>query len=298
LSNCFVLPELHDSYGGILYADQQLIQLAKRRGGIGIDISNLRPDNMAVSNAAGSSTGAVSFMERFSSSCREVAQKGRRGALMLSIDIQHPDVEKFITIKQDLTKVTGANISVKVSDEFMKAVKDDKEYTHQWPVGSAKPSITKTIKARELWNTLVTQARNNAEPGILFWDRLHWYSTSSVYPQYKNISTNPCISGDALIEACEEDYQSYKVKIPMKELVGRIISGENISVLTYNEKTKETEYKDVEAGMLTKKDANIIELELEDGRTLKLTPEHKVFTENRGWIEASLLTEDDILLEI
>lgn len=192
LSNCFVLPEVPDSYGGILYADQQLIQFSKRRGGVGIDISTLRPDKMAVSNAAGSSTGAISFMERFSNSCREVAQNGRRGALMISIDISHPDVEQFIKIKQDLTKVTGANISVKITDEFMLAVKNDTEYTHKWPIGSENPTVTKTIKARELWNTLVVAARNNAEPGLLFWDRQHKYSTSSVYAQFKNVGVNPC----------------------------------------------------------------------------------------------------------
>jgi ribonucleoside-diphosphate reductase alpha chain len=111
---------------------------------------------------------------------------------MLSIDIAHPDVESFIKIKQDLSKVTGANISVRVSDEFMRAVKDDMEYTHKWPINSTLPTFTKTVKAKELWNMLITAARNNAEPGVLFWDRLHWYSTSSVYPQFKNISTNPC----------------------------------------------------------------------------------------------------------
>jgi ribonucleoside-diphosphate reductase alpha chain len=192
LSNCIVIPELFDSYGGIMFADQQLAQLFKRRCGVGVDISNLRPENSTTSNAAGTSTGAISFMERFSSTTREVAQNGRRGALMISIDIAHPDVEKFITIKQDLKKVTGANISVKLSDEFMLAVKDNTEYTHKWPIGSATPTHTKTIKARDLWNTIIKCAHNTAEPGLIFWDRQHWYSTSSIYPQYKNVSTNPC----------------------------------------------------------------------------------------------------------
>ena len=192
LSNCVVLPSPHDSYGGIFRNDQQLAQLFKRRCGVGFDLSTLRPSGAAVSNAARTSTGAVSFMERFSNTTREVAQKGRRGALMLTMDIAHPDVLEFITMKQDLQKVTGANVSVRVSDAFLKAVEDDAEFTQQWPVDSKEPTITKQTNARELWNTLVTCAHNTAEPGIIFWDRQHYYSTSSVYPGFRNESTNPC----------------------------------------------------------------------------------------------------------
>ena len=192
LSNCIVVPELHDSYGGVFYTDQQLAQLFKRRCGVGVDISNLRPAGSSVSNAAGSTSGAVSFMNRFSHTTREVAQNGRRGALMLSMDIAHPDVEDFITIKQDLQKVTGANISIRLSDEFMHAVEANAEYTHKWPIESANPKFTKTVNAKELWDTIIQCAHNTAEPGLIFWDRQHWYSTSSVYPGYKNTSTNPC----------------------------------------------------------------------------------------------------------
>jgi len=192
LSNCIVVPELHDSYGGVFYTDQQLAQLFKRRCGVGVDISNLRPAGSSVSNAAGSTSGAVSFMNRFSHTTREVAQNGRRGALMLSMDIAHPDVEDFITIKQDLQKVTGANISIRLSDEFMHAVETNAEYTHKWPIESDNPKFTKTVNAKELWNTIIQCAHNTAEPGLIFWDRQHWYSTSSVYPGYKNTSTNPC----------------------------------------------------------------------------------------------------------
>jgi len=192
LSNCIVVPELHDSYGGVFYTDQQLAQLFKRRCGVGVDISNLRPAGAKVSNAAKSTSGAVSFMNRFSNTTREVAQNGRRGALMLSMDISHPDVEDFITIKQDLQKVTGANISIRLSDEFMRAVEANGEYTHKWPIESKTPTFTKTVKAKELWDTIIKCAHNTAEPGLIFWDRQHWYSTSSVYPKYKNTSTNPC----------------------------------------------------------------------------------------------------------
>lgn len=192
LSNCVVLPEIYDSYGGVMYTDQQLTQLFKRRCGVGIDISTLRPAGCIVNNAAGTTTGAVSFMERFSNTTREVAQNGRRGALMITIDIAHPDVEQFVTIKQDLSKITGANISVRLSDEFMDAVVNDKEYTHRFPIESKKPEITKTVKARDLWNTIIKCAHQSAEPGLIFWDRQHKYSTSSVYPGFKNVSTNPC----------------------------------------------------------------------------------------------------------
>jgi len=192
LSNCVVIPEIHDSYGGIMYTDQQLVQLFKRRCGVGIDLSTIRPEGLRVNNAAGSTSGAVSFMERFSNTTREVSQNGRRGALMITMDIAHPDVEEFITVKQDLKKVTGANISIRISDEFMKAVKDGTEYTHRWPIEDKNPSITKSVDARELWNTIIQCAHNTAEPGLIFWDRQHNYSTSSVYPGFKNTSTNPC----------------------------------------------------------------------------------------------------------
>ena len=192
LSNCIVVPELHDSYGGVFYTDQQLAQLFKRRCGVGVDISNLRPSGARVSNAAGSTSGAVSFMNRFSNTTREVAQNGRRGALMLSMDIAHPDVEDFITIKQDLQKVTGANISIRLSDEFMNAVESNSQYTHKWPIDSDNPKFSKTVNAKELWKTIIQCAHNTAEPGLIFWDRQHWYSTSSIYPGYENTSTNPC----------------------------------------------------------------------------------------------------------
>ena len=155
LSNCVVVPPVYDSYGGILYTDQQLVQLFKRRCGVGVDLSGLRLKNALVSNAAGTTTGAVSFMERFSNTTREVAQNGRRGALMLTIDVAHPDVEDFITIKQDLKKVTGANISLRLSDEFMKAVTEDADFTLRWPIDSPNPKYTKSVRAKELWDTII-----------------------------------------------------------------------------------------------------------------------------------------------
>jgi ribonucleoside-diphosphate reductase alpha chain len=190
LSNCIVIEPPCDSYGGIGYADQQLAQLMKRRCGVGLDISNLRPSGTEVNNAAKQSTGTVSFMERFSSTTREVAQGGRRGALMITIDVRHPEVQKFSTIKQDLTKVTGANISIRLTDEFMQAVDEDKDFDLRYPIDS--DNVIATVKAAELWDVIINSAHASAEPGLIFWDHQHWYSTSSVYPGFENSSTNPC----------------------------------------------------------------------------------------------------------
>ncbi len=192
LSNCIVIPAVEDSYGGIFHADQQMAQLFKRRCGVGTDLSNLRPRDAIVSNAAGSTTGAVSFMNRFSTTTREVAQSGRRGALMLTMDIAHPDIEEFITVKQDLSKITGANISIRLSNEFMNAVVADENYTLRWPIDSPNPEITREVKAKDIWNTIIKSAHKTAEPGLIFWDKQHDYSTSSLYPGFKNVSTNPC----------------------------------------------------------------------------------------------------------
>ena len=192
LSNCVVLPPPFDSYGGILYTDQQLAQLCKRRCGVGFDLSTLRPLGTPVRNAARSSTGAVSFMDRYSHTVREVAQLGRRGALMLTLDIAHPDVAAFIASKQDLTKVTGANISVRITDAFMEAVEKDGPFTLHWPLDAEDPVVRREVRARELWDLLVRCAHHTAEPGLLFWDRHHRYSTSSVYPGFRNAGTNPC----------------------------------------------------------------------------------------------------------
>ncbi len=192
LSNCIVLPEIYDSYGGILYTDQQLAQLFKRRCGVGIDLSSLRPSGMFVLNAAGSTSGAVSFMERFSNTTREVAQNGRRGALMITMDIAHPDILQFIKSKQDLGKITGANISVRISDTFMEAVQQKDNFILRFPVKGGKPRFSASVSAPQLWDSLVKCSHNTAEPGIIFWDRQHHYSTSSLYPGFENISTNPC----------------------------------------------------------------------------------------------------------
>lgn len=218
LSNCFVVGQPTDSYGGICKKDEEMAQLMKRRGGVGLDISTLRPATTKVSNAAKSSTGAVSFMHRFSNTTREVAQDGRRGALMLSIDINHPDVMQFIQIKRDLSQVTGANISIKLNKEFMKAVEKDEDYILRFPCDTDISKFSndyikanynqlhyiedhdndnaiiyvKTIKAKEYWDEIIKSAHGVAEPGLMFWDNMIDYSPDGVYPDYQAVTTNPC----------------------------------------------------------------------------------------------------------
>ncbi len=196
LSNCFVIgnSENSDSYGGILKTDQEQVQLMKRRGGVGHDLSHVRPKGSPVKNAALTSTGLVPFMERFSNSTREVAQDGRRGALMLSVSINHPDSEDFINAKLEQGKVTGANVSVRVDDAFMEAVKNDTEYTQKYPIFSNNPKIEKSIKANALWKKIIYNAWQSAEPGILFWDTIINESIPDCYADlgYKTVSTNPC----------------------------------------------------------------------------------------------------------
>jgi ribonucleoside-diphosphate reductase alpha chain len=194
LSNCFVIGNGADSYGGIMKTDQEQVQLMKRRGGVGHDLSHVRPSGSPVLNSALTSTGVVPFMERYSNSTREVAQDGRRGALMLSISSKHPDAEKFIDAKLEQGKVTGANVSVKIDDDFMRAVVDGTEYIQQYPVDSANPSFTKKADARAIWKKIVHNAWKSAEPGILFWDTITRESVPDCYSQfgYKTVSTNPC----------------------------------------------------------------------------------------------------------
>lgn len=213
LSNCFFIDTPEDSYGGIFKKDQELAQLMKRRAGVGIDISTLRPSRVPTSNAAKSSTGAVSFMHRFSNTTREVSQNGRRGALMISIDINHPDVMEFIKVKRDGTSVTGANISIRLNNEFMKAVENDEDYILRFPC-NFKPENNKLfnkekleynkltsfkliegyykkIKAKEYWDEIIKSAHGYAEPGLLFWDNTLDNGPDAVYEKFRPNGVNP-----------------------------------------------------------------------------------------------------------
>ena len=196
LSNCFVIGHERpaDSYGGILKIDEEQVQLMKRRGGVGHDLSHIRPGGSPVLNSALTSTGVVPFMERYSNSTREVAQDGRRGALMLSISIKHPDAEQFIDAKLEQNKVTGANVSVKIDDDFMKAALSGKPYTQQYPTDAVTPRYKKEIDAAALWKKIICNAWKSTEPGVLFWDTILRESVADCYADlgYKTVSTNPC----------------------------------------------------------------------------------------------------------
>ena len=196
LSNCFVvgLDGDADSYGAIMRVDEEQVQLMKRRGGVGHDLSHLRPKGTPVNNSALTSTGLVPFMERYSNSTREVAQDGRRGALMLSVSIKHPDSEAFIDAKMTEGKVTGANVSVKLDDEFMRAAIEDKPYMQQFPIDSPNPVVKKEVSARKLWEKIVHNAWKSAEPGVLFWDTIIRESIPDCYADlgFRTVSTNPC----------------------------------------------------------------------------------------------------------
>lgn len=196
LSNCFVIGlEGHpDSYGGVIRIDEEQVQLMKRRGGVGHDLSHIRPKGTPVKNSALTSTGLVPFMERYSNSTREVAQDGRRGALMLSVSIKHPDSEAFIDAKMTEGKVTGANVSVRIHDDFMNAAANNETYTQQYPINSDHPTVTKEIKAADLWAKIIHNAWKSAEPGVLFWDTIIRESVPDCYADlgFETISTNPC----------------------------------------------------------------------------------------------------------
>ncbi len=196
LSNCFVIGNRRpaDSYGGIMKIDEEQVQLMKRRGGVGHDLSHIRPAGSPVLNSALTSTGVVPFMERYSNSTREVAQDGRRGALMLSISIKHPDAESFIDAKMEKGKVTGANVSVRIDDEFMRCALSGRPYVQKYPIDSENPTYTKEIDASALWKKIIHNAWKSAEPGILFWDTIARESIPDCYADqgYKTTSTNPC----------------------------------------------------------------------------------------------------------
>jgi len=216
LSNCVVVDSPADTISSIMDAGKDLANLFKRRCGVGLDISELRPENAIVNNAAGTTTGAWSFADFYSYVCRMVGQNGRRGALMISMDVRHPDIEQFVEMKHDLTKVTGANVSVKINDSFAKAVENKETFTLHFPVGSSNPTHTKEIQAEELWNKIVESATKTAEPGLLMWDNIinnlpaHCYADEG----FRTLTTNPC--GEIPLSA----YDSCRlISINLKHLV-------------------------------------------------------------------------------
>lgn len=204
-SNCFVVHPPTDSYGGIMRTDEEMVQLCKRRGGVGTDLSHIRPDSMPTTNSARRATGVVPFMERYSNTIREVGQNGRRGALMLTLSVHHPQVLDFASVKLDPTKVTGANVSVRLTDEFLTAVKEDRDYEQRWPVDSKNPQVSRWVNARSVWQEIVKCAHARAEPGLLFWDRTLEESPADCYSDagFSTVSTNPCSEiGLSILDSC------------------------------------------------------------------------------------------------
>ena len=230
LSNCVVVSNPEDTVSSIVDSGKDLANLFKRRCGVGIDISDLRPENTPVNNSAGTTTGAWSFADFYSYVCRMIGQNGRRGALMISIDVRHPDVEKFAVMKQDLTKVTGANVSIRITDDFMKAVETDEDFTLHFPVGSKNPTFTKTVKAKELWKLVVDSATKTAEPGLLMWDNIVKNLPAHSYPEFKTLTTNPC--GEIPLSA----YDSCRlISINLKHFVKNAFTREAYFDLTHFE---------------------------------------------------------------
>ena len=303
LGNCFFIDNGSDSYGGIFNTDESLVQLMKRRGGVGITLEHLRPATATVNNAAQSSTGATSFMDRFSNSTREVAQDGRRGALMITMHINHPDILDFIMKKDDLTKVTGANVSVKVTDEFMNAVEKDEDYLLRWPVESSQPrmlekftynklhrtedgSYVRRVKAREIWNTIVKQAHKNAEPGVLFWDNVIKESPADMYSDlgFKTLGTNPCVTGETLI-AVADGRGEVRIDQLTKE-------GNDVPVYCLNDKGK-IEIQMMRNPRITGYNQKIYKVTFDSGDSIRCTGNHKIRLKDGSYKEAKDLKYGD-----
>lgn len=299
-SNCYVIAPPEDNIESIFDCCKKLARTYSYGGGCGIDISKLRPNGALVHNAAKSTCGPVGFMDLFSQTTNTIGQAGRRGALMISLDVRHPDVEEFIDCKTNLNRVQYANISVRVSDDFMKAVDKDEDYILHWPCDmtiskkeadaldyntltfvetTSGPVYLKKIKAKDLFNKL---ARNNwdyAEPGMLFWDRIENYNIVSNDSDFKYVGTNPCLTGDSLIQTTEGE-------IPIQQLVGTtpyVYCMDNEGNLTIRKAIKVWK---------TRENANLVEVITGKGK-LRCTPDHRIYTTNRGWVEAKDLQHGD-----
>lgn len=311
LSNCYVLT-VDDSIESIYECCSNMARTYSYGGGVGIDISKLRPSGAVVHNSARTTTGAVSFMRTFDVVTGTIGQNGRRGALMISLNVNHPDVVEFVDIKANTDQITNANISVRMNDDFMAAVENDEDYILRWPCDvyinkqqfndlaynmlqeietQCGPVYIKKIRAKELFMKLAKNNWDYGEPGILYWDRIKYWNLMSENKDFEYAGVNPCLTGDTIVKTSDGDMR-------LDEIVQKYENGESVQVASYNTETDTVEYKDVYNGLLTRENANIIQIETEDGNTIKLTPDHKVYTENRGWIEAANLLETDILLEI
>lgn len=290
LSNCFVIGDISksDSYGGVMKTDEEQVHLMKRRGGVGHDLSHIRPKGSPVKNSALTSTGVVPFMERYSNSTREVAQDGRRGALMLSLSILHNDAEDFINAKMDSTKVTGANVSVKITDNFMEAVKKNKPFVQQFPIDSDNPKFTKEVKAKELWDKMMHNAWKSAEPGILFWDKVISESLPDKYADlgYETVSTNPCLTKDTLVSVA--DGRNF-VSIGDLEKEGK-----DVPVYCLDDKGK-IAIRTMRNPRITGHNEKIYKVTIEGNHEIRVTSNHKFRLKDGTYKEAKDLENGDSL---
>lgn len=297
LGNCFVIDSVEDSYGGIFYSDQQLGQLMKRRAGVGMDISNIRPKGVSVKNSAKTTDGIAVFMERYSNTCREVAQGGRRGALMISINVHHPEVLTFINIKKDLKRVTGANLSVKLTDDFLKSVENNEEYEQYWPIDKSKEKqISIKVKARDIWKEIINSAWSSGEPGVMFWDTMIGESLSNRYgevnPAFFDKTTNPCITGDTKIFVAdgrnivtiEQLYKEFKEKNDF-----------NVPVLTWDNKKNRIKVEKINV-VLNQGEKDVYRVILDDGSYVDATEDHKFMLRTGEKKELKYLKEGTSLM--
>lgn len=287
ISNCFAL-DVADSYGGICRADERIAQISKRRGGCGLDISSLRPKGLPTKNSALTTDGIVVFMQRFSNTSREVAQAGRRGALLLSISVHHPEVLNFIRSKMDLNKVTGANISVKITDEFMDALKKDKTYEQRWPVEGSKPVISQEVKAKEVWDEIIRCAHRSGEPGILFIDTIQKNSPADSYSDlgYKSITTNPCLTGETLVYVADG-----RGNVPIKQLANE---GRDVPVFCYDNKGKVI-IRTMRNPRITGYKKRIYKVTLDNNCVIRCTENHKFRMKDGSYKTVSDLIKGDSL---
>lgn len=267
LSNCVVVDSPDDTMTSILEQGKSLANLMKRRCGVGIDISTLRPEGAPVNNAARTSSGAWTFADFFSYVTRMVGQSGRRGALMITMDVRHPDIEKFATMKMDKTKVTGANVSIKITDEFMEAVNKGETFQLRFPVDSEEPIYTKEVNAKELWDLVVKTARDSAEPGLMMWDNITKNLPAHCYPFFKTITTNPCFSGDTLVAVADG-----RDAVSIKQLAEE---GRDVPVYSLNSNTGMVEIKMGRNPRITGHQRKLLRVHLDDGSYIDVTPNHE-----------------------
>ncbi len=288
LKNCYVIKIEDDSISGIFETARKQAVLFSKGGGVGFDLSPLRPAGAPVNNSAKTTTGSVSFMDLYSMVTGIIGQYGRRGALMLTMDCSHPDVIEFIKIKggADKNKVQFANISIRISDAFMNAVKNNEDWVMSYKLKDGT-MFNKIEKANIIWDLFVESNWRGAEPGIMFWDNIIKDEPAGVFDETRAISTNPCFTGDTLIATNKGD-------IKLADIISNGIGG--YKILTYNIEENIYEWEDIIWGDKTKDNATVMTLKIEENNKLYelcCTPEHKIYTTNRGYVEAKELTQDD-----